>query len=48
MLLDCFTCPHDVVQYNKYLLNNQNQEMEAFSGTKILPNLEAFNGTKGV
>jgi len=37
-----------VIQYNKYLLNGQNQEMELFSGTKVLPNLEFFSGLEGV
>jgi len=31
-----FNLPHKVVQYGEHLLNNQNQEMELFSGTKIL------------
>jgi len=48
MFLDCFSCPHEVIQYNKHLLNGQNQEMELFSGTKILPNLKGFSGTEGV
>jgi len=30
------------------LLNGQNQEMELFSGTKILLDLEVFSGIKGV
>jgi len=34
MFLDCFTCPHEVIQYNKHLLNSQNKETEFFSGTK--------------
>jgi len=48
MLQDCFTCPRKVVQHKKHLLNGQNQEMELFCGTKILPNLEVFSGIEGV
>jgi len=35
MFPNCFTCPHDVIQYNKHLLNGQNQETKLFSGTKF-------------
>jgi len=45
---DCFTCPHKVIQHSKHLFNGRNQEMELFSGTKILPNLGGFSGTKEV
>jgi len=48
MFPNYFTCPDKVIQYNKHLLNGQNQEMKLFSGTKILPNLEVFSGTKGI
>jgi len=48
MLLDCLTYLHKVFQYGKHLLNNQNQEMELSSGTKILLDLEFFSETKGV
>jgi len=48
MLPNCFTCPYKVVQYNEHLHNSQNQETELFSGTKILPDLEALRGTEGV
>jgi len=48
MLPNCFTCPHKVVQYREHLHNSQNQEMELFSGTKNLPNLEACRGIEGV
>jgi len=48
MFLDCFTCPHNVIQYNKHLLNGQNKKIELFSGTKILPNLEVVSGIEGV
>jgi len=44
MLPNCFTFPHEVIQYNEHLLNNENQEIEAFSGTKNLPDLEASSG----
>jgi len=33
---------------NIVLLNNQNQEIDFFSGTKILPNLEFFSRKEGV
>jgi len=42
MLQDCFTCPYKVVPLKKQLLNGQNQEIELFNETKILPNLEVF------
>jgi len=48
MLLDCFTCPHEVVEYNEDLLNSLNQETEAFIGTKFLLDLEAFSRIEGV
>jgi len=48
MLLDCFTCPYKVVQYNEHLFNNQNKETELLSGTKIQPNLKAFSGIEEV
>jgi len=44
----CFTCPHEVVQHGKHLLNGQNQEMKFFSATKTVPYLEFFSETKGV
>jgi len=48
MFSDCFICLHKVIQYNKHLLNGQNQEIELFSGTKILLDLEGFSGIEGV
>ncbi len=48
MLLDCFTCPYEVVQYGEHILNAQNKKMELFSGTKILHDLEFFSRTKRV
>jgi len=45
MLQDCFTCPHKVIQHGKHLLNGENQELELFSGTIFLPDLEIFSGT---
>jgi len=33
MFLNYFTCPHEVIQHNKHLLNSQNREMELFSST---------------
>jgi len=48
MLQDCFTCPHEAIQHEKYLLNGQNQEMDLFSGPKIQLDLEVFSGTEGV
>jgi len=48
MLPNCFTCPHEVVQHIKHLLNGRNQEMELFSGTNFLPDLEVFSETEGV
>jgi len=47
MFPNCFTCPHEVIQYDKHLLNDQNQEMEPFRGTKFLPHLEVFSGIEG-
>jgi len=48
MFPNCYTCPCKVIQYNKHLLNGQNQETEFFSRTKILLDLEGFWGTEGV
>jgi len=48
MLPNCFTCSHKIIQYNKHLFNNQNQEIEAFSGTKNLLDLEASRGIEGI
>jgi len=48
MLPDCFTCPYEVIQYNEHVLISQNQEIVAFSQTKIMLDLEAFNGIEEV
>jgi len=48
MLVDCFTCLYKVVQYVEHLVNGQNQEMELFSGTKTMLDLEDFSRTEGV
>jgi len=48
VLLDFLICYNKVVQYNEYLLNDQNQSTELVSSAQIVSDLEVFSRMKGV